>query len=414
MSDPLRLFEGFGVELEYMIVDRDTLAVRPISDVLLRDELGNVQSETEHGPVAWSNELTAHVIELKTNGPANTLDGLAEQFQSQVSRINAMLSSHNAALMPTAMHPLMNPHQEMTLWQHDDSPIYAAFDRIFNCHGHGWANLQSVHINLPFHGDAEFARLHAAIRLVLPLLPALAASSPIVEGQTNGILDNRLHYYRFNAQAIPSVTAHVIPEAVYTRDDYDREIFQRMYRDIAPHDPQQILQQEWLNARGAIARFDRGAIEIRVLDIQEYPAADLEICTAIVAVLKSLVSENCSSLSQQQAAPTEDLARLLEKTIQSAERAEIDDPRYLELMGVPISGRESVTAGEVWSRLCTQITPDNTVENHSPARLSGLINRGSLATRITSRLGPLPSREDIVAVYRELMSCLATGTPFHA
>ncbi len=31
----LHLFEAFGVELEYMIVDRRTLAVRPIADRLL-------------------------------------------------------------------------------------------------------------------------------------------------------------------------------------------------------------------------------------------------------------------------------------------------------------------------------------------------------------------------------------------
>ncbi|HAL85576.1 MAG TPA: hypothetical protein DCM31_01010, partial [Deferribacteraceae bacterium] len=37
-----------------------------------------------------------------------------------------------------------------------------------------------------------------------------------------------------------------------------------MYRDIAPYDPECILQEEWLNSRGAIARFDRKAIEIRL------------------------------------------------------------------------------------------------------------------------------------------------------
>ena len=43
-----------------------------------------------------------------------------------------------------------------------------------------------MHVNLPFADDAQFARLHAAIRLVLPLLPALAASSPIAEGSVIG------------------------------------------------------------------------------------------------------------------------------------------------------------------------------------------------------------------------------------
>ena len=32
---PLHLFEGYGLELEYMIVDRETFEVRPIADWLL-------------------------------------------------------------------------------------------------------------------------------------------------------------------------------------------------------------------------------------------------------------------------------------------------------------------------------------------------------------------------------------------
>ena len=31
----LNWFEAFGIELEYMLVDRDTLAVRPLADSLL-------------------------------------------------------------------------------------------------------------------------------------------------------------------------------------------------------------------------------------------------------------------------------------------------------------------------------------------------------------------------------------------
>ncbi len=65
--------------------------------------------------------------------------------------------------------------------------------------------------------------------------------------------------------------------AVFTEENYRRQIFQRMYDDIAPLDPDGVLQDEFLNSRGAIARFDRGSIEIRVINIQECPAADLAV-----------------------------------------------------------------------------------------------------------------------------------------
>ena len=44
----------------------------------------------------------------------------------------------------------MHPETEMQLWQHNYSKIYALYNRIFDCRGHGWSNVQSMHINLPF------------------------------------------------------------------------------------------------------------------------------------------------------------------------------------------------------------------------------------------------------------------------
>ena len=77
MSTDVRvaLFEAFGVELEYMIVDAETLDVRPIADELMRDATGGGEyvGEVEAGDISWSNELVAHVVELKTTDPAPSL-----------------------------------------------------------------------------------------------------------------------------------------------------------------------------------------------------------------------------------------------------------------------------------------------------------------------------------------------------
>ena len=101
------------------------------------------------------------------------------------------------------MHPWMRPAAETRLWPHGQTEIYAGFRPHFRLSTrHGWANLQSMHINLPFASDVEFARLHAAFGWLLPILPALAASSPIVDGAVR-LADNRMEVYRSNASAIP-------------------------------------------------------------------------------------------------------------------------------------------------------------------------------------------------------------------
>ena len=137
-SQYLHLFAGYGVELEYMIVDRSTLNVRSLADKVLAAVGGPWTREVQCGLLAWSNELVLHVIELKTNGPAKSLTNLYQLFQADIARINKLLGPLDACLLPTAMHPWVNPDAEAALWQQEDKEIYTALDRIFCCQGHGW------------------------------------------------------------------------------------------------------------------------------------------------------------------------------------------------------------------------------------------------------------------------------------
>src|SRR5690606_6820390 len=110
------LFEVFGVEMEYMIVDRETLDVRPVADRLLEAASGSITEEFEAGTLTWCNELAAHVIELKTTRPVASLHGLGALFRADLARIEALLEPMGCRLLPTAMHPWMDPHTEMRLW----------------------------------------------------------------------------------------------------------------------------------------------------------------------------------------------------------------------------------------------------------------------------------------------------------
>jgi carboxylate-amine ligase len=408
MTPSLRLFEGVGIELEYMIVDRSSLDVRPLADQVLYSIAGSYDAEVDLGDLAWSNELVLHVVELKTNGPRRDLAGLSAVFHRDVLRIEEILEPLGARLMPTAMHPWMRPEAETRLWPHEYNRVYETFDRIFDCRGHGWSNLQSMHINLPFRGEEEFGRLHAAIRLVLPILPALAASSPFVDGTRGAALDSRLHFYRRNCLRVPSVTGEVIPEAVFTEGAYRRELLGRLYGDIAPLDPEGVLQQEWLNARGAIARFDRGAIEIRLLDVQECPQADMAIAAAVIAVVRALVEERWVSHEEQTLWDEQRLARILGRTIQEAEHAEVSDTDYLRIMGVESSS--PLKSVELWSDLISRTIPGNGQE-HSEA-LAVILNEGTLARRMLRAWNG--GRIPLELLYGRLCDCLRGNQMFRS
>lgn len=397
---PLPAFSACGIELEYMIVDSERLCVLPIADRLLGES-----GEVDRGLLGWSNELVLHVLEIKNRHPAASLDGLADAFQSEVRELNRQLQPMHAQLMPGAMHPWMDPRTETRLWPHDSLGIYRAYERIFDTRSQGWANLQSMHINLPFADEREFARLHAAIRLALPILPALAASSPFAEGRRSGWTDYRMRVYCDNAQAFPSITGMVIPETITSRQEYRERVLAPMFRDIAPHDPGMLLQQEWLNSRGAIARFDRNAIEIRVIDTQECPRADLAIAGATIALVRMLYEAGEEDLAAQQEMPTSTLAAILLACMRDAELAVIEHPHYLRLLGMP---GESCTAQSLWKKLIERM-PEAQRESEV---LHVILRHGPLARRLLHAVGEDDTKAKMTSVYRRLCDCLEAGDTF--
>lgn len=425
---PLHLFEAFGVELEYALVDRESLSALPVADRVLAAAAGESACDVTRGELGWSNELVLHVIELKTAAPAPSLAGLAARFDRGVREISQIAAAlpppPGARLMPGAMHPWFDPETETRLWPHEGAEIYRAFDRVFGTRGHGWSNLQAAHLNLPFSGDEEFARLHAAVRLVLPILPALAASSPIVEGRVTGLVDSRLEAYRTNSRRFASITGRVIPEPLYSRAEYEAGILQPIYRDLEPLDPEGVLRHEFANARGAIARFSRGSIEIRLIDVQEAPRADLAVLAAVVGVLKLLVAEEGPRLEAQRAVPVEPLHTLLRAGIAAGEHAEIVDPDYLALFGYRHrggKGRGAATAGELWRHLVARCAAAGTLDEAAfGADLQAILDRGPLARRILHALGTdaeedrgleIPHRH-LLEVWGALCDCLEAGERF--
>lgn len=408
MSDALHLFQALGIELEYMLVRTDTLDVLPAVDKIFREASGAFVSDYEDGPITWSNELALHVMEIKVTNPVASWSGLSGCFQAAVQKINNYARKHAACLLPTAIHPWMDPRRETELWPHEYAEVYQTFHRIFDCHRHGWANLQSVHLNLPFCGDEEFARLHAAVRLVLPLLPGLAASSPVVDGRITGHLDNRLDVYINNSRIIPHITGDIVPEPVFTRREYEKQILLPMYEAIAPHDPDGILQDEFLNARGAIARFGRGSIEIRLLDVQECPAADLAIADAVIHAVKRQVREEFIPLREQQCWSSGNLRSILVDHARSAEHAVITDAEFLSAWGLP--DRHPCASQDVWRHILADYTSPEPELGES---LSTILDRGTLATRMLTHLPPKPDRSALADLYHMLAQCLAEGRMLH-
>jgi carboxylate-amine ligase len=392
------LFECIGIELEYMIVNRKTHMPAPISDQLIKKKIGQVTDELENGNISWSNELVLHVLELKTSNPMAGTARLSEDFHDNIKEINDILAEMDCQLMPTAMHPLMNPLTDVKLWPHERNEIYSRYNQIFDCKGHGWGNLQSMHINFPFANDEEFYQLHEAIRHIMPLIPALSASSPIFEGHNSEILDNRLNFYEQNQKRIPSITGKVIPESVSNKAEYEEKILNKVYRDIAPFDKGGSLQEEWLNSRGAIARFDRNAIEIRIIDLQECPAADIAIAEFVKQALQFIIPnmKNNNPIDEHQ---LYDIYRL---ALEKGGKSILSNEEYLKYFD--LEKKKNVSIEDIWRHILSQVY----LSEDKKVIIEYILENGNLSERILANLKDKSwSDENIKREYQHLMDCLS-------
>lgn len=400
------LFSVIGIEIEYMLVDKTTLEVRPISDVLLEALAGTLSNEVALGDISASNELVLHVLELKNHPPQPATPALVQKFQETIIGLQPLLEKHHLTLLPTAAHPWMDPHKETKRWPHGNHDIYQTYDRIFNCQGHGWANLQSMHVNLPFADDREFSILHNGIRLLLPLLPALAASSPILEGKPSGWLDTRLCFYNQNQAKIPAIAGDIIPEFVCSEANYESQILNPMYEAIRPFDTHHYLQYEWLNSRGAIPKFDYHAIEIRILDTQECVSADLAIALAINEILKSWSEDAEHYLTAPCGTAT--LKNLYLQTLKTGLDTPIEDRKLLSQWKLPLSIK---TCRDVWAKLIEQHA--HLIDHHSQHIFDNILTHGNLSERILKATGEAPTTEKLKSVYGKLAQCLLENRIFN-
>jgi len=281
-----------GPEHEFSIVDEKLMPL-PIVDRVIRDFQGRIVNTVRLKDFSFGKELQAHVAEFKATTPFESPEAFEEtMYGAALTVLDLLERRYHARLLGLGMHPSLRLNN-VQVWSHRDRQIYGALSRIFNLNQHGWLNIQSFQLNLPFEDEKEAVRLCNALTNILPYLPAMTASSPIYERKIGDYVDNRLYFYLMNQNEIPSITGDVIPEYVSSFEEYEKTTIRRYSEDLARvHAPKCLLNKEWLNSRGAVIRFDRKAIEIRIMDEQECVRSDVALSCFIRALLRGILEHD--------------------------------------------------------------------------------------------------------------------------
>jgi len=281
------------------VVD-DELKALPIVDRILKDFHGRIVNFVEEPHFTFGKELQLHVMEIRPNAPFRSPENFEETMQEAVLALLDFLDrKYKACLLGAGMHPLLEL-EDTGIWPHRHRQIYEAYSKVFNLRRHGWLNIQSFQLNLPYSNEQNGILLHNVLANVCAYLPAIAASSPIYEGKFGKDDDNRLNFYMLNQKEVPSVTGDVVPEYASSFSEYRKEIIGKYSSDIARKGADKlILNKDWVNSRGAIFRFDRRAVEIRVMDEQECVRSDVALSCFIRALARGLLEREAELLPHE-------------------------------------------------------------------------------------------------------------------
>jgi gamma-glutamylcysteine synthetase len=371
----------------------------PIVDKIIKNHYGRIVNFVELPHFTFGKELQLHVLEIKPNEPFYSPEVFEKTMHEAVLTLADFLKrKYNANLLGTGMHPLLKL-EDTGVWSHRHRQIYEAYSKVFNLKRHGWLNIQSYQLNIPYSNEKDAVLMHNLLAEICAYLPAVCASSPIYEGKFGEFVDNRLHFYMLNQSEVPSVTGDVIPEYVSSFKQYWKEIIERYSSDLASAEVDDyILHKDWVNSRGAIFRFDRRAIEIRVMDEQECVKSDVALSCFVRAALRGLLNRKAELL------PHETLVKDFKSIVKVELNAKVANPK-------------GPFARQVCQHLF-KVARENATEEEK--RYLPIIRRrieeGSLSEiireRVEAKAQKTDLREAIITVYSRLTKNLVDNEPY--
>jgi carboxylate-amine ligase len=394
-----KTLEVLGPEHEFSVVNGN-LAPLPLVDKIIKDFCGRTVNFVEQLDFSFGKELQLHVMELKANEPFSSPAVFEETMQNAVMKISDFLEKKcGAHLLGTGMHPLLQL-DDTGVWTHRHRKIYAEYGRIFNLKQHGWLNIQSFHLNLSYANEMEALQLHNFLAELCAYLPAVAASSPIYEASVGSDVDNRLVFYKANQREVPSIVGDVVPEPVSSLSQYKKEIIGKYSQDLARAGAgKAILFKEWVNSRGVIFRFDRKALEVRVMDEQECIKSDVALSCFVRASIRGLMAEKV--VPQPHDVLVADYSNVVKRGLE----AEAQHPW----------GKTARQVCQHYLKMATENATED--EKKYLGLVKDRIEKGNLSNLVLKEIKAKAQRTDFVeavhGVYSTLIKCLIDNQPYH-
>jgi glutamate---cysteine ligase / carboxylate-amine ligase len=298
-------FEGsvdltVGIEEEFALVDPATLELIPRFELLRDSAAGDpVLSESIAG------ELISSEIEIRSGRGTDVDDARARQAEAR-RRLFVLARDHGVGLGSTGTHPLSDYREQHII----DTEHYRRVEEGLKYVA--WRNNTfSLHVHVGVQGADRAVRVCDRLRPVLPLLLAVSANSPYIDGRDSGLHSGRSQTFTksFPRCGVPDVFGswraweEYVALLVRTRSIVE---FTQLWWSVRPH-------------------HDFGTVEVRVCDAQMTAAESDGLAALIVACVRRATAEVDAGET-----PPDLPARLIEENMWRAIRYGLDG-RLLDL-----------------------------------------------------------------------------------
>jgi glutamate---cysteine ligase / carboxylate-amine ligase len=340
-----------GIEEEFALVDPETLLLVPRFE-LLRDA-------GAADPVLASSiagELISSEIEIRSGRGSDVEDAHNRQNDAR-RRLFTLAREHGVALGSTGTHPLSDYREQHIIdTEHyhrvEDGLKYVAWRN----------NTFSVHVHVGIQGADRAVRVCDRLRSVLPLLLALSANSPYIDGRDSGLHSGRSQTF---TKSFPRCG---VPDAFGSWRAWSD------YVDLLVRTGSIVeFTQLWWSVR---PHHDFGTVEVRICDAQTTAAESDAMAELIVACVRRAAAEVDAGET-----PPDLPHRLIEENVWRAIRHGLDG-RLLDLHAERI---DEFPASETLDRLNAWAGSDVVLpELNGAQRQRAMIDAGATPSEVYS------------------------------
>lgn len=171
-------YYSLGVEIEFQILDRNTLDLAPLAPLLLQNSPEILSPRITH-------EFIRSILELQT-GICTSMRDVENDLMETCSMAEELAEENGCLLHAASLHPFAKS-SEQKLTQNE------RYERIMNelqIVGRQFIS-QGLHVHIGMPDGDTAIRVCNVIQIYLPLLLSLSTSSPFSQGEDTGLLSYR-------------------------------------------------------------------------------------------------------------------------------------------------------------------------------------------------------------------------------